>query len=157
MQSAFLLRWATTNNTAKTRLLLCGIAVGGGTAWPVIKAILQDVPPLWTLVLRSAIETGTLFAISIGRRCLVFPKRGDAMVVLNVSLLYMVAFAALVIVGLRFVPAGRSIVLAYTTPLWVSVGARLFLGEALTPARLTGIGAGVLGLVLLSNPSGFSW
>jgi drug/metabolite transporter (DMT)-like permease len=138
-------------------LLLCGIAVGWGTAWPVIKAILQDIPPLWTLVLRSAIGTATLFAISAGRRSLVLPKRGDAAVVLNVSLLHMVAFAALVSVGLQFVPAGRSIVLGYTTPLWVSVGARLFLGEALTPARLTGIAVGVFGLGLLFNPSSFRW
>src|SRR5262249_25341681 len=147
----------TTLRKHEAILLLCGIAIGWGTAWPVIKAILQDVPPLWTLVLRPAIGTATLFAISTGTRSLIFPKRGDAAVVLNVSLLHMVAFAALVSVGLQFVPAGRSIVLGYTTPLWVSVGARLCLGEALTPARLTGVGAGVLGLVLLFNPSGFSW
>ena len=147
----------TTLRKHEAILLLCGIAVGWGTAWPVIKAILQDVPPLWTLVLRSAIGTATLFAISIGTRSLIFPKRGDAAVVLNVSLLHMVAFAALVSIGLQFVPAGRSIVLGYTTPLWVSVGARLFLGEALTPARVYGIGVGVFGLVLLFNPSSFPW
>jgi hypothetical protein len=28
-----------------------------GNAWPVIKAILHDIPPLWTLVIRSAIGT----------------------------------------------------------------------------------------------------
>jgi drug/metabolite transporter (DMT)-like permease len=123
-------------------LLLCTIAVGWGTAWPVIKAILQDIPPLWTLVLRSAIGTATLFAISAGRRSLVLPKRGDAPVVINIALLHMVAFAALVSVGLQFVPAGRSIVLGYTTPLWVSIGARIFLGEALTPARIAGIVSG---------------
>jgi drug/metabolite transporter (DMT)-like permease len=138
-------------------LLLCAVAVGWGTAWPVIKTILEDIPPLWTLVLRSTIGTATLFAISAGRRSLVLPKRGDAAVVLNVSLLHMVAFAALVSVGLQFVPAGRSIVLGYTTPLWVSIGARIFLGEALTPARVTGIGVGVLGLLLLFNPFSFAW
>ena len=36
-------------------LLLGAVAVGWGTAWPVIKAILQDVPPLWTLLLRSLV------------------------------------------------------------------------------------------------------
>ena len=106
--------------------------MGWGTAWPVIKAILQDLPPLWTLVFRSAIGTSVLFVISASRQSLIFPKRGDTAVVLNVALLHMVAFAALVSVGLQFVPAGRSIVLGYTTPLWVTVGARLFLGEALT-------------------------
>jgi len=147
----------TTLRHREAILLLCGIAVGWGTAWPVIKAILQDVPPLWTLVLRSAIGTATLFAISAGRRSLVLPKRGDAAVVLSVSLLHMIGFAALVSVGLQFVPAGRSIVIGYTTPLWVGVGARLFLGEALTRARITGILVGVFGLMLLFNPSNFPW
>jgi drug/metabolite transporter (DMT)-like permease len=138
-------------------LLLAAVAVGWGTAWPVIKAILQDVPPLWTLVLRSVIGTGTLFAISLGRRSLTLPKRGDAAVVLNVALLHMVAFASLVSVGLQFVPSGRAIVLGYTTPLWVSAGARIFLGETLTPARVIGIAIGLLGLVLLFNPFSFPW
>jgi drug/metabolite transporter (DMT)-like permease len=147
----------TTLRYREAILLLCGIAVGWGTAWPVIKAILQDVPPLWTLVLRSTIGTATLFAVSAGRRSLVFPKHGDTAVVLNVSLLHMIGFAALVSVGLQFVPAGRSIVIGYTTPLWVSVGARLFLGEALTRARITGILVGVFGLMLLFNPTAFPW
>src|SRR6516164_2220423 len=138
-------------------LLLAVIAVSWGTAWPVIKAILQDVTPLWTLVLRSSIGTIVLFAISVGRRSLALPKRGDIPVVLNVAMLHMVAFAALVSVGLQFVPAGRSVVLGYTTPLWVSIGARIFLGEALTPARITGIGIGLLGLVVMFNPASFAW
>ena len=138
-------------------LLLAVIAVSWGTAWPVIKAILQDVPPLWTLVLRSSIGTIVLFAISVGRRSLALPKRGDIPVVLNVALLHMVAFAALVSVGLQFVPAGRSVVLGYTTPLWVMIGARFFLGEALTPMRLIGVTMGMLGIVLLFNPLSFGW
>jgi drug/metabolite transporter (DMT)-like permease len=138
-------------------VLLAAIAVSWGTAWPVIKAILQDVPPLWTLVLRSAIGTTVLLAISASRQSLTFPKRGDTAVVLNVALLHMVAFAALVSVGLQFVPAGRSVVLGYTTPLWVMVGARVFLGEALTPARLIGVIMGMLGIALLFNPLAFDW
>jgi drug/metabolite transporter (DMT)-like permease len=138
-------------------LLLALIAVGWGTAWPVIKAILQDLPPLWTLVFRSAIGTSVLFAISASRQSLIFPKRGDTAVVLNVALLHMVAFAALVSLGLQFVPAGRSIVLGYTTPLWVTVGARLFLGEALMAARIIGVTVGMLGLLLLFNPFSFAW
>ena len=138
-------------------LLLGALAVGWGTAWPVIKAILQDVPPLWTLLLRSVVGTATLFTISIGRRSLTLPQRGDIAVVLNVSLLHMVAFAVLVSVGLQFVPAGRSIVLGYTTPLWVSAGARIFLSEALTRARIAGIGLGLFGLAVLFNPFSFPW
>jgi drug/metabolite transporter (DMT)-like permease len=132
--------------------LLAAIAVAWGTSWPVTKAILQDLPPLWTTLLRSAIGTITLFAISAFRRSLVLPQRGDISVVLNVALLHMVAFSGLVSIGLQFVPAGRSVVLGYTTPLWVTVGARVFLGEALTLSRAVGVMVGVSGLLLLFDP-----
>jgi drug/metabolite transporter (DMT)-like permease len=138
-------------------LLLAAVALGWGTAWPVTKPILQDVPPLWTTAFRCAIGTATLFAISIGRGGLTIPQRGDAAVVLNVALLHMVAFAALVSLGLQFVPAGRSVVLGYTTPLWVTLGARIFLGEVLTQARTIGIVVGIAGVLLLFNPSAFVW
>ncbi len=138
-------------------LLLAAVAVGWGTAWPVIKAILQDVPPLWTLLLRSIVGTATLLAIAVGRRSLRLPPRGDIAVVLNVSLLHMVAFAALVSVGLQFVPAGRSIVLGYTTPLWVVPGAALFLNEPMTRWRLAGTALGLLGLAAMFNPLAFDW
>jgi drug/metabolite transporter (DMT)-like permease len=138
-------------------VLLAAIAVAWGTGWPVTKAILQDLSPLWTTAIRSAIGTATLFAISAGRRQLVLPQRGDIPLVLNIALLHMFAFSALVSIGLQFVPAGRSVVLGYTTPLWVTAGARLFLGEALTRARALGVAVGVSGLLILFDPSTFDW
>ena len=137
--------------------LLAAIAVAWGTSWPVIKAILQDLPPMWTTGLRSTIGTAILFAISACRGSVVLPQRGDVPVVLNIALLHMVAFTGLISVGLQFVPAGRSIVLGYTTPLWVTVGARLFLGEALTPSRMIGLLVGLSGLFFLFDPSTFDW
>lgn len=138
-------------------VLLATIAVAWGTSWPVIKAILQDLPPLWAVGLRSAIGTTILFAISAFRRNVVLPKRGDIAVVLNIALLHMVAFTGLISIGLQFVPAGRSVVLGYTTPLWVTVGARVFLGETLTPSRTMGLIVGVSGLLFLFDPSTFDW
>jgi drug/metabolite transporter (DMT)-like permease len=137
--------------------LLAVIAVAWGTSWPVIKAILQDLPPMWAMGIRSTIGTATLFAISAFRRNLVLPHRADVPVVLNIGLLHMVAFTGLVTIGLQFVPAGRSVVLGYTTPLWVTVGARLFLGETLTLSRVIGLIVGLSGLLLLFDPSTFDW
>jgi drug/metabolite transporter (DMT)-like permease len=138
-------------------VLLAAIAVAWGTSWPIIKAILQYLPPMWTTGLRSTIGTAILFAISGCRGSVVLPQRGDIPVVLNIALLHMVAFTGLISVGLQFVPAGRSIVLGYTTPLWVTVGARLFLGESLTPSRMMGLIVGLSGLFFLFDPSTFDW
>jgi drug/metabolite transporter (DMT)-like permease len=137
--------------------LLAAIAFAWGTSWPIIKAILQDLPPLWTAGLRSVIGTAILFAISAFRGTVVLPQRGDIPVVLNIALLHMVAFTGLISIGLQFVPAGRSIVLGYTTPLWVTIGARLFLGEALTTSRIMGLIVGLSGLFFLFDPCAFDW
>jgi drug/metabolite transporter (DMT)-like permease len=68
-----------------------------------------------------------------------------------------VGFSVLSTWGLMRVPAGRSVVLAYTTPLWVIPGAWLFLGERLTPRRAAGVAIGLAGLVTLFNPLALDW
>lgn len=138
-------------------LLLVAIAVAWGINWPVGKALLGHLPPIWVVALRSALGTVALLAICLLRRRFVIPKRGDLPVILSVGVLHMTAFSVLVSVGLQFVPAGRSVVLAYTTPLWVVPGAWLLLREPLTGRRLAGVGMGLLGLLLIFNPLAFDW
>jgi drug/metabolite transporter (DMT)-like permease len=55
------------------------------------------------------------------------------------------------------VPTGRTVILAYTTPLWVTPGATLLLGEPLTPRRTVGVLVGLAGLVTLFNPVALDW
>jgi drug/metabolite transporter (DMT)-like permease len=138
-------------------LLLGVVAVAWGTAWPVSKAILEYLPPLWTTALRSIVGTGALFAIVAVRGQIRIPQRGDTPVVLNVALLHMTAFSALVSMGLQLVPAGRAVVLGYTTPLWVTLGAWLLLKESITPLRVIGLLVGLAGLFLLFDPAAFDW
>ncbi len=138
-------------------LLLFTVVVTWGLTWPVNKAILGSIPPLWTVALRSAIATAVLFALLIGRRRLAWPPREDLSVLVGIALLHMVGFTVLSTWGLGIVPAGRTAVLAYTTPLWVVPGARLVLGEALTPRRLAGVAIGLLGLAILFNPRALDW
>lgn len=128
-----------------------------GLTWPVNKVILASLSPLWAVGIRSAIGAATLWLLAIGRRRLVVPPRADLPVLLSLPLLHMVGFGVLAAVGLALVPTGRSVVLAYTTPLWVAPGAALFLGEPFTRRRLIGVVAGLSGLVVLFNPLTFDW
>ncbi len=142
----------------RTAILLFAVVVfSWGITWPVTKAIVAEVPPLWAATIRSAIAGVALFCLLLARGGLIVPKRGDWPVVVNIALLHMVAFAALVAVGLQFISAGRSVVLGYTAPLWVVPGARLFLGERITAQRAAGVGIGVAGLAVLFNPLAFDW
>ena len=131
--------------------------VGWGITWPVNKLILETVSPFWLAAIRSGIGALALFAIAIPRARLVVPTRHDMPVVLSITLLHMVAFALLAVIGLQFVPVGRSLVLAYTTPLWVMPGAALLLGERLTVRRVVGVALGLVGLAVLFNPFVFDW
>lgn len=138
-------------------LLFTVVVVTWGSNWAITKTLVQSVSPLWTTAIRSAIATMALFVFLAARRQLILPRRGDVPVILAVAVLHMVAFSALVAFGLQFVPAGRSVMLGYTTPLWVAPAAWLFLSEPVTRSRLTGIGLGLAGLVVMFNPLAFDW
>jgi drug/metabolite transporter (DMT)-like permease len=136
---------------------LATVVLAWGLTWPVNKVILASLSPLWAVGIRSAIGAATLFLLSVGRGRLVVPPRADLPVLLSLPLLHMVGFGVLAAVGLALVPTGRSVVLAYTTPLWVAPGAAVFLGEPFTRRRLIGVVAGMLGLAVLFNPLAFDW
>jgi drug/metabolite transporter (DMT)-like permease len=69
----------------------------------------------------------------------------------------MVGTTALMHTALLYVPAGRSAVLVYTTPLWVTPAAYFILGENLTFRKMLGLIIGLGGLAVLFNPVGFQW
>jgi drug/metabolite transporter (DMT)-like permease len=128
---------------------LATVVLAWGLTWPVNKVILVSLSPIWTVAIRSAVGAAALFALSIALGRLSVPPRDDVPVLLSLALLHMVGFGVLGSVGLSLVPTGRSVVLAYTTPLWVMPGASLFLGERLTARRAIGVIAGLLGLAVL--------
>lgn len=137
--------------------LFAVVILAWGFNWTVTKLLVQSVPPLWLSAIRSAIALVVLFFMTLATRDLRLPRRGDLAVVFNIALLHMTAFAALMAFGLQTVAAGRSIVLGFTTPLWVIPGAMLFLGERLTPQRAAGVALGLAGLALMFNPASFDW
>jgi drug/metabolite transporter (DMT)-like permease len=136
---------------------LATVVLAWGLTWPVNKVILVSLSPIWTVAIRSAVGAAALFALSIALGRLSLPPRDDVPVLLSLALLHMVGFGVLGSVGLALVPTGRSVVLAYTTPLWVMPGASLFLGERLTARRAIGVVVGLLGLGVLFNPLSFDW
>ena len=136
---------------------LVTVVVAWGLTWPVNKAILERLSPLWLASLRSVLGTVAIFALALAVGSLTRPRRADLPVLLSITVLHMVGFVVLANIGLGLVPTGRSVVLAYTTPLWVLPGARLFLGEPLTGRRIVGVVAGLSGLGVLFNPASFDW
>ncbi|QUT17417.1 DMT family transporter [Rahnella inusitata] len=138
-------------------LLLIGAIVVWGANWPVMKSGLSHVSPIWLSSLRFATGGLCLFALQALTGKLRFPPRKDWPLVVSVGLLQMMTFTVLGAIAMTEVPAGRSAVLAYTTPLWVTPIAVLFFREKLSRRQLTGTLLGGAGVVVLFNPFTFNW
>ena len=137
--------------------LLALVVLLWGANWPTMKVALHHITPLWFTVARMLTGAACLFAYLAYKRLLAWPTRQDWQVVISVCLCQMAIFQPLVNFGLEQVPAGRSSVLVYTTPLWVVPGAFLLFGERLTPLKAVGLLAGLLGIAVLFNPLGVDW
>jgi len=138
-------------------LALVTVVLAWGFTWPVNKVVLATLSPLWAVTLRSAIATVALFALQAMSGRVTRPPREDLPVLVSITLLHMVGFNLLASWGLGLVPTGRTVVLAYTTPLWVTPASALLLGEPLTRRRVIGVLVGLAGLVSLFNPLTFDW
>lgn len=148
---------ASELSTRGAAALLAGVVLAWGVNWPVTKLIVQDVPPLWATAFRCMIAAATLAPMLWAQGAFIVPRRGDLPVVFCTSILHLTAFSALIAAGLQFVPAGRAIVLGYTTPLWVAIGAAIFLSEHITRRRALGIVLGLAGLAVIFNPQTLDW
>lgn len=141
----------------KAIALLAMLVLIWGSNWPIMKMGLHHIQPLWFASFRLMLGTVTMALLLAPMGRLRLPPRGDWPVVLSLGLLNMGLFIMLTNLALMVVPAGRSAILAYTTPLWVAPGAALFLGEKLSPGRIFGVALGLGGVLVLFNPLGFDW
>ncbi|MEI6838164.1 MAG: DMT family transporter [Alcaligenaceae bacterium] len=138
-------------------LLLALLVVIWGLNWVMAKKSLEFVSPVWVTAFRLVPVCIVFFVMCIATKQLRIPVRADIPVIFSIGWLHMVGFSVLVSWGLQYLPAGKSIVLAYTTPLWVLPAAWLFLNESFTPRRILGLVIGMSGLVLILQPSAMDW
>lgn len=122
-----------------------------GVSWPAMKASLHDIPPLWLATLRFASAAICLFLIQGLKGAIRLPSRADMPIVASVGLLQMMAFTALGVLAMQRVGAGHAALLAYTTPLWVTL-LSVFLPGRVSRADLLAVGLGVVGIVVICLP-----
>jgi drug/metabolite transporter (DMT)-like permease len=141
----------------RAMLLLALLAVIWGLNWVVAKKSLEFVSPVWVTAFRLVPMCIIFFIVCLATKKLRIPVRADLPIIFSIGWLHMVGFSVLVSVGIQYLPAGKSIVLAYTTPLWVLPAAWLFLNEPFTPRRILGLVIGMSGLILILQPSAMDW
>ncbi len=122
------------------------------TSWPVTKMALDDASPLWMASARAWFATVSSFVLLLALGQLRRPSRQDLPLIASIAVLQLAGFFAL-----RHVPAGRSVVLAYTTTLWLLPFGVVFLRERLSRLRALGALVGLAGVAVLFNPLSFDW
>lgn len=137
--------------------LFAFVVVAWGLNWIITKMIVGHVTPLWAISIRTGIAVVVFIPMLVATRQFVVPRRGDVPIILVISVFHMVAFSALTAAGLKYVTVGRSIVLGYTTPLWVAPAAWILLKEPMPPTRIFGIVLGLAGLLFMFNSRSFDW
>lgn len=137
--------------------LLVLVVILWGFNWPALKVGLRYVSPMWFAVYRMAIATLALFGLLVLRRQVALPNRANIPVVLSIGVCQLFLLVGLINLGMMYVPAGRSSVLSYTSPIWVAPAAVWLLGEKLTPLKATGVALGLVGIGVLFNPLAFDW
>ena len=80
-----------------------------------MKLALKETSPLWFAEIRFSTSAICLLIFSTIKRQLSYPHPTDIPVLISGSLLMMVGFTICIAFALRAMPAGRSVVLAYTS------------------------------------------
>ncbi|MGE5537658.1 MAG: DMT family transporter [Gemmatimonas sp.] len=137
--------------------LLALVILIWGTNWPVMKIGLETLPPFTFAAARIVLGAATLFAVLALTGGIRLPPRHDLPVLFSVAMGQIAAFLGFVNLGLQYVPAGRSAILSYTTPIWVVPAAVLVLHERFGWRTVIGLALGLIGIAALFNPWGFDW
>jgi len=133
------------------------IILSWGLAWPINKIGLQYMSPLWYTATRLIVGTVTMMAFVIAVKKFTLPRPKDYPLIAIIGLLQISIYILLANIGLAYLPAGRSSLLAYTTPLWIMPAATLFFNEEAGWLRWLGFALGLGGLLILLSPWELNW
>ena len=120
-----------------------------GSNWPILKLGVTEMPPLtfrfYTLFFAGL---GLLAIAKASGESIRVPRRLWWMVAV-LALCNIFGWNALVLFGVREMPAGRSAILAYTMPVWATLASLVLLHEPLSRRKQLGLALGMAGMALL--------
>ncbi|MBB3064177.1 DMT family transporter [Limibacillus halophilus] len=154
---------ATAANTPKyviITLLFLSVLVfawGGNYTW--VKLALQDSGPLTFNALRFLGATAIvgLCLVSLGRGRVLLPEPGERLLLGAIGFLQVALMTGLTSIAMLWIEASRTVLIAYSMPVWALLISIWLLGERTTPTAVAGGALGLLGLVLLTEPWTMTW
>ena len=130
-----------------------------GVTWPVMKFLLSELPPFSARALSCAAAFALMLAVALARREKLVPPKGQWGRLLTSATLNFGAWMTLTAIGIAWLRASETAILAYTLSIWTVLLARPLLGEAITAARGLGLVLGFSGMALLvlAEPPAAAW
>jgi drug/metabolite transporter (DMT)-like permease len=125
------------------------LTLGWGLNWPMMKLAVSEVPVLSFRALCLAVGAASMFIIARMGGHIILPRRAQWVPLIGSALLNVAIWNVLISYGVLLLPAGRSVILAYTMPLWTALLSAPVLHEPLTARRLLGVGLGTAGMLVL--------
>ena len=123
-----------------------------GLNWPAVKIILTAASP-WTLRTAGLIcGAAVLAAFTVASRQSFAIPRAAWRHIIIAGLLNVAGFNIFAVFAQLSMPTSRAAILTFTMPLWTTLFAWWFLGEAIDRRRVAALGVGALGLAVLAAP-----
>jgi len=128
------------------------LALVWGCNWPILKLSIAEIAPLTFRALTLPFAAAGMFLVARAARDGVSVPREWWWRVAVLAFFNVACWNGVVLFGLQQLPAGRSVILAYTMPIWATLIGMALLHEPLNRRKAIGLGLGTLGmLVLLGN------
>jgi drug/metabolite transporter (DMT)-like permease len=133
----------------KDLVLLVLLTVLWGANWAVMKAGVQELPPMTfrSLSMVGGLPLLALIARSLGLSLRV--PREHWCELLLLALTNMVVWYLLIMYGIELLSSGRAAILGYTMPIWTAVIGILVFGERPSRRLWVGVAAAAVGVCLL--------
>jgi drug/metabolite transporter (DMT)-like permease len=125
------------------------IALLWGLSWPCMKLSLSEMEPLRYRAFAQGVSAAGLFLLAWLTRARIAVPPGAWGRLLFITTFNMLLWGLLMIYGLKYVEAGRAVILAYTFPVWTVPLNVWLMRERLTARRLSGLVLGIAGMALL--------
>jgi drug/metabolite transporter (DMT)-like permease len=140
---------APTQLTAAALLPVAVLTLVWGCNWPVLKLGISEIAPLTFRALTLPFAALGMFAVAaLSGDALRIPPALRGKVAL-LALFNITGWNALVLFGLQQLPAGRSVIVAYTMPVWSVLFSLALLHEPLSKRKIAGLALGMAGMATL--------
>lgn len=141
-----------------TTIYVLIVIIAWGTNYPFLKLALRDMPPLTFSAVRlfgGAVVVSII--IVLGKTSYLLPPKTERLRLAGVGILQFASVLGLAGIALLVLPAGRTVAVIYTMPLWAALFDILLLKRRLSTVQILGIVVSLSGLLFFMDPTVLDW